>query len=169
MHLQNAYSWELCKYIFSHFLFHVKSHGWTTDGNFLAYHYENCTVNHFEIDLRKRSLSLWPFREFRVLRTGEKKVLEHACPCGRHLRRKWQLSCSWVPSCTILFATEVALTLFSTESHKREHACVWDTPGVKCSSASPAVAPPSFSHSKMHAGMLGSENNDIWGLIFNSF
>ena len=88
MHLQNAYSWEICKYIFSHFLFHVKSHGSTTDGNFLAYHYENGIVKHFEIAVRKRCLSLWSFHELSTLRTREKKVLEHACPYGWHLKRK---------------------------------------------------------------------------------
>lgn len=77
----------------------ISSSMWRATGElqmvtFVRINYENDTVNQFEIVLRKRSLSAWTFHQSGALRTGEKKVLEYACLCGRNLRRKWKLSCN---------------------------------------------------------------------------
>ena len=168
MHLQNAYSWEICKYIFSHFLFHAKSHGSTTDGNFLAYHYENGIVKHFEIAVRKRSLALWSFQELNTLRTREKKVLEHACPCGWHLKRKCHSANKYLPAPSGSPWKSLSCYFPSRDIRVRS-ICVQGTPKVKCSLDSPAVPSLFFSHSQKYIRMLGSENNGIWGLILNSF
>lgn len=58
--------------------------------------------------------------------------------------------------------------LFSAKSHKREDVCVGGTSRGMCSSGSPAIAPPFLSHSESTLD-ASSENDDILGLIFNSF
>lgn len=60
-------------------------------------------------------MAVWPVHEFSALRPREKKVLEHACPCGRPLRGKRPLAGRRGPSGTISFPLEVRLTLFSTK------------------------------------------------------
>lgn len=132
MHL---YSWELCKYIFSHFLVHVKSHGWTTSGDFLACNYENDTVKHLEIVLRKRSLS-WGEESSRIWLSLQ-QAFEKEMTVVLQVSALWHQSCSswkWLSHCFPARVTNGKMSLCGARL------------GLTCSSDGPVIASPIVFH-----------------------